>query len=323
MFFQSTIVASALAGVALAAPFDINMGLSLVKTSPEDPGQWVTEKQKFEFLSKHIGFVDITNMKDQDLLKAFSTPAEERVRVKATYPSTLNHIDEVNEFIGQSSVDAPKEWIGKFTEFHTRHYQSESGLEAAEWLFETVQGVAAANPAITVEQFQHEWDQPSVIAKIPGSRSNSSDLVVAGCHMDSTSGTATSRAPGADDNASGSSVVLETLRVLAEAGFAPENTLEFHWYAAEEAGLLGSADVWSSYKQDGKSVLGYLNQDMVGLSPSNAPGLTTDNVDAGMVEYMRMIIKEYSGVDPIDTACGYACSDHASADANGFRKSLP
>ena len=37
--------------------------LRLVKTSEEDPGQWVTEEQKFErFTSKRIGFVDITDI---------------------------------------------------------------------------------------------------------------------------------------------------------------------------------------------------------------------------------------------------------------------
>jgi bacterial leucyl aminopeptidase len=38
--------------------------LRLVKTSEEDPGQWVTEAQKFElFTSKNIGFIDITDIK--------------------------------------------------------------------------------------------------------------------------------------------------------------------------------------------------------------------------------------------------------------------
>lgn len=37
--------------------------LRLIKTSEQDPGQWVTDEEKFErFTSKHIGFVDITDI---------------------------------------------------------------------------------------------------------------------------------------------------------------------------------------------------------------------------------------------------------------------
>lgn len=39
------------------------------------------------------------------------------------------------------------------------------------------------------------------------------------------------------DNASGRTIVLEALCLLAKEGFKPKNTIEFHFYAAEEAGL--------------------------------------------------------------------------------------
>lgn len=145
--------------------------------------------------------------------------------------------------------------------------------------------------------------------------------VIIGAHFDSTSGDASDPAPGADDNASGTSVVLESLRVLAEAGFAPENTLEFHFYAGEEGGLLGSADVFADYKAQGKTVLAYLNQDMAGYSPSGTPGLVEDYSDPALNTYLTLIVTQFTGKAPNTMDCGYGCSDHASADANGFRKS--
>lgn len=42
------------------------------------------------------------------------------------------------------------------------------------------------------------------------------------------------------------------------------NTLEFHWYAGEEGGLLGSGDIFDSYKADGAVVKAMLQQDMTG-----------------------------------------------------------
>jgi leucyl aminopeptidase len=44
-------------------------------------------------------------------------------------------------------------------------------------------------------------------------------------------------------SASGTSSVLETFRILAGSDYVPYRTIEFHGYAAEEAGLLGSADI--------------------------------------------------------------------------------
>jgi leucyl aminopeptidase len=42
--------------------------------------------------------------------------------------------------------------------------------------------------------------------------------------------------------------ILAAFRALADAGFRPQRTVEFHWYAAEEDGLLGSRDIAQAYK---------------------------------------------------------------------------
>lgn len=144
--------------------------------------------------------------------------------------------------------------------------------------------------------------------------------MVVGAHLDSIGSSPTGRSPGADDDGSGTVVVLEALRVLAASGIRPQNTIEFHWYAAEEVGLLGSQDVWASYKAAGRSVVGYLNQDMAGYSPTGVPAVFQDYVDAGLTRYVTALIGDYLHVKPGTSKCGYGCSDHASARANGFRE---
>lgn len=144
--------------------------------------------------------------------------------------------------------------------------------------------------------------------------------MVVGAHLDSTGGRVTTRSPGADDNASGSVTTLEAFRVLVSSGFKPKNTLEFHWYSGEEGGLLGSKDIWASYKASAKPVIAMLNQDMTGYSPSNNAAVITDNVDAPLTSYVTKIFTQYTGKAPLVSKCGYGCSDHASARANGFRK---
>jgi leucyl aminopeptidase len=70
--------------------------------------------------------------------------------------------------------------------------------------------------------------------------------VVVGAHQDNINYTSPIwvRAPGGDDDGSGTVTILETLRVLLTSKNIiegrTENTVEFHWYAAEGAGLLGS-----------------------------------------------------------------------------------
>jgi bacterial leucyl aminopeptidase len=48
-----------------AEDLQVNKGLRLIKTSEEDPGQWVTEdeKDKLVVAGKYVGFIDITDIK--------------------------------------------------------------------------------------------------------------------------------------------------------------------------------------------------------------------------------------------------------------------
>jgi bacterial leucyl aminopeptidase len=94
---------------------------------------------------------------------------------------------------------------------------------------------------------------------------------VVGAHQDSANYQypMDGRAPGADDDGSGTMTILEVLRVLLSSkdileGKA-ENTIEFHWYAAEEAGLLGSQDIFREYERTGRDVKAMLQQDMTGF----------------------------------------------------------
>ena len=61
-------------------------------------------------------------------------------------------------------------------------------------------------------------------------------------------------APGADDGGSGTVTILEAFRALVQAGFKPKVPVEFHWYAGEEGGLLGSQDIVSEYLYQRKDI---------------------------------------------------------------------
>jgi leucyl aminopeptidase len=142
--------------------------------------------------------------------------------------------------------------------------------------------------------------------------------VIVGALYDSTGGSSTARRPGADDNGSGVVTILEALRVLAGSSFKPKNTIEFHFYAGEEGGLLGSAAVFANYKSTAKNVLAFVNQDMTGYSPSGRVSVYSDYVHTSLTAYVKRIVLQYTGLAATTDACGYGCSDHASANSNGF-----
>jgi hypothetical protein len=76
----------------------------------------------------------------------------------------------------------------------------------------------------------------NVIAEIPGTDPLLKDeVVMIGAHLDSwQSGT------GATDNASGSAVMIEAMRIIKAAGIDPKRTIRIGLWSAEEEGLLGS-----------------------------------------------------------------------------------
>lgn len=76
----------------------------------------------------------------------------------------------------------------------------------------------------------------NVIAEIPGTDPKLKDeIVMLGAHLDSWHAS-----KGATDNAAGSGVVMEAVRILMAAGLRPRRTIRVALWSGEEQGLLGS-----------------------------------------------------------------------------------
>ena len=198
--------------------------------------------------------------------------------------------------------------LEKFTSFYTRYYKSSYGAESSAWLLskvnETIEESGASKYGVTVEPFEHPWGQNSVIATIPG---KSSKTIVIGAHQDSINlfFPALFQAPGADDDGSGTVTILEALRVLLKSeaiikGNA-SNTIEFHWYSAEEGGLLGSHAIFQAYAKQKRDIKAMLQQDMTGYTHETieagepeSVGVITDFVDPGLTEFIKEVITQVS-----------------------------
>jgi hypothetical protein len=81
----------------------------------------------------------------------------------------------------------------------------------------------------------------NVLAFLPGSNpQKTEELLVIGAHRDHFGRQAGLLFPGADDNASGTAVLLEVARAMAKAGARGQRTVLFISFSGEEPGLLGS-----------------------------------------------------------------------------------
>ena len=77
----------------------------------------------------------------------------------------------------------------------------------------------------------------NVVGLIPGT---GPDAIIIGAHRDHFGRPAGLWFPGADDNASGTAVILEVARALGKIGLRPQRTILFVSFSGEERDLLGS-----------------------------------------------------------------------------------
>jgi hypothetical protein len=134
-----------------------------------------------------------------------------------------------------------------------------------------------------------EAQMPNVVTEIPGSDPTlRKEYIVLGAHMDHlgmgerhSMGGAEARGqvhPGADDNASGTAMVVELARELKEA--KPKRSILLLHFAGEEEGLLGS-QYWIQHPTHPlESVKFMLNFDMVGRLDLKAPKLMMGGLGA-------------------------------------------
>jgi len=82
--------------------------------------------------------------------------------------------------------------------------------------------------------FEGNNDSVNVIAEMPGTRKKD-EVVMLGAHLDSWHG-----GTGATDNAAGSAVVMEAVRILKSLDLKMDRTVRLALWGGEEQGLLGS-----------------------------------------------------------------------------------
>lgn len=218
------------------------------------------------------------------------------------------------------------------------------GLKAAEYLKRTFEEMG-------IKPWRGKYFQPfsgsrhggtssqnpnmqNVLGYIKGKKTD--EVVIIGAHFDHIgmkhNGTNDSIYNGADDNASGTSSVLQIAKAFLESGEKPERTIIFALWDGEEKGLLGSfffVDDHLSYVPipllESIPVKGYINLDMIGRNKEGTGGthvkafrskskpIFEEWMKDGIETYQLNLTPEYS--DPNSMAGG---SDHMPFDRKGI-----
>jgi aminopeptidase YwaD len=169
--------------------------------------------------------------------------------------------------------------------------------EDGETLLDAVNS-GAATVKLTVEGRTETAESNNVIGRPPGGQCR----IVIGGHYDSVPA-----GPGANDNASGTSVVVEMARAMAADGVFDDTC--FVLFGSEEIGLLGSAHYVSSLQPGEQDAIeAMLNFDMLGVGDTWPFGGSPSVLDVVAQQAERLSL-DYSleGGQPEN-----AGSDHAS-----------
>lgn len=223
---------------------------------------------------------------------------------------------KLDDLYTQVDADRISKSLDELTDHYNRAAYNDNGYKAAKYINDWMEALAKqANKS--EEEFSVEYiatggyyKQPSVVAVL--GKDKPGEALVISAHMDTNGG---GRRPGADDDGSGSMVVLEAARLIVNSGYEFNRPIYFMWYAAEEMGLVGSRVVAKEVKSRELNIDSVLHFDTVGRR-ANANDSTLfllrDNVDQSFTDYIANLLTEQVKV-PVDyTRCGYACSDHAS-----------
>ncbi len=241
----------------------------------------------------------------------FYTPPMYSPSFLSSYPS-----DTLADLVVQDSLYS---YDTRLEAFQTRLIYTDSILSARDWLVAKFQSFGYTE--VTTDLFYY-YGYPCYNVKClkPGT-TEADKLVVVGGHYDSINfdneGSGMTYAPGADDNASGTTTVLEVARILS--AIETKKSYLFCAFSAEEVGLVGAYDMaYDLYYNSTYDVECMLNYDMVAYTADEYDNVTIFS-GANRVYADAMISAAQRVTDLIPYYAGAAGnSDHAAFDNYGF-----
>jgi len=192
--------------------------------------------------------------------------------------------------------------------------------------------------AVEYDVFPHEvltqghYKMRNVVATLPGKGENDKKVYIISAHYDSVASKTKNwqlewkklPAPGADDNATGVSAVLESARILSRFEF--NSTIKFVAYSGEELGLHGSRYYSKKLAESKEEIAGVINLDMIGYDPDTPDIDVVTNLGSEWLAEAMLYVQKRYGISSIKLNKilnpDMVYSDHAPFWQNGYNAIL-
>ncbi|MEW6413466.1 MAG: M20/M25/M40 family metallo-hydrolase [Candidatus Zixiibacteriota bacterium] len=227
-----------------------------------------------------------------------------------SYPS-----DTLVDLVSQDSI---YEFDTHLEDFETRYIWTTQIDAARDWMVQKFLDWGYTD--VTTPEFYYGGDRHYNVMAVKPGYAEPDKVIVVGGHYDSiTFGVDPGPyvyAPGADDNASGTTTMLELARILANVPL--RKTVVFMAFSAEEVGLYGSAAAARTFYENGTNLEVMFNYDMVGYDPYNEYNI--DLAGGENLAYRQISAQaatRLTSLTPITGAMGTS-SDHYSFYRYGF-----
>ncbi|MCZ6602717.1 MAG: M28 family peptidase [Planctomycetota bacterium] len=222
--------------------------------------------------------------------------------------------------VGIPAVRVRREWIAKILELAGQDLREMQEAIEADMKPHSF-AISEVEVEVSVDVRRIRKPTRNVVGRIPGTHPTArEEAIVFGAHYDHVGlGGDNSRAPdsigvvhnGADDNASGTSGLIELAEAFALGGKAPRRTLLFIAFTGEEEGLLGSAYHVAHPSVAMDKTIAMFNFDMIGRAKNRKVHV----IGVGSGKGLKELVEEANGESGLDLAFSmgaFAGSDHLS-----------
>ncbi len=200
----------------------------------------------------------------------------------------INRDPEIEQMVREVSADSLKSYIGSLVSFGTRSTLStqtnpKRGIGAArnrvlnkfdEFLKRSAGRVTAFVDTTTIAADSRRVDKGillgNVVAILRGTDPNENRIFIISGHLDSRRSDSmdkTDKAPGVDDDGSGTAAVIECAGIMSQHQFPA--TIIFVAVSGQEQGLYGAAFIADKARKENWNIEAVLNNDIIGSNNSN------------------------------------------------------
>lgn len=242
--------------------------------------------------------------------KALATDFAPVIQLMVDQVSGTQLIQDIGRLAGRYPVTVG----GNPTTFTTRSTPTAQCDKAEQYVFERFQAMGFTDVAYDPYSFS-STSARNVVATLPGVETPERIIVIGG-HLDSTSPNASTNAPGANDNASGTAGVLAVAQILRQYSF--RSTIRFIAFTGEEQGLFGSTHYANAASARGDLIDGVVIFDMIGWhNAQNRIDIEGETAWLPIMNVMDDACARYTNLDTQIQLFSFG-SDHVPFQDEGF-----